>query len=272
MLRIEWPSGLVTTLSNVTPNQFLALEELPLGTPIIRVNGQFSSSNRFDIPATNSATLTLSTSYTNAELYYTLDGGDPAFATAYTGPVSGITNSLLVRAFAFDTASGDYQEAVPVQIIFVPLYPLIISTPGGGSVATDLGAGPFLSNTLVTLAAAASNGWTFVRWSGDASGSNPNLTLLMDRPRSVQAIFGTPLTNTIVPNNFGVILRQPDQTLYEFGQAVRLTAVATNPGKYFTQWGLAGAGLFINPLRWVVTNATQTFGRPSRPCRPTPSP
>jgi hypothetical protein len=245
----------------------LVAREAPFGTPVVLVNGRYSPSNYFTIPGTNSVTVTLQTSFTNGELYYTLDGTDPAFAEPrYSASITNIITTVTVRAFAYDLESGATHYADPVVIEMPSVFPLAASSPGGGSVSVHPPGGVQVSNASVTLTANASNGWTFVRWSGDVSATNNPLDLVVNRPlTNVLAIFGTPLFTTNIPAtpvSFGTTLRQPEQTLYEFGQSVRLTAVPTNsttPGKFFIQWGQAASGIFTNPLRWTVTSPTQTI-------------
>src|SRR5262249_31932551 len=61
-LTIEWPSGLVMVMTNVAPNQFTNVLELPPGKPIIRVNGNFSPSNQFSYITHDPVTVTIDSS------------------------------------------------------------------------------------------------------------------------------------------------------------------------------------------------------------------
>ena len=90
-----------------------------------------------------------------------------------------------------------------------------------------------------------------MNWSGDASGTNTNTTVVMDGPKSVQAVFGTSLTTS----GAGLVQVQPALALYPYGSTVRLTAVPTNSTTYFRQWGGAANGQFVSPLDFVITNA-----------------
>jgi hypothetical protein len=60
----------------------------------------------------------------------------------------------------------------------------------------------YLEGTEVTLTAAPDNGWTFVEWSGDCSGSEPSCDVVMDSDKTVSATFSEdtappPLTYTL---------------------------------------------------------------------------
>jgi uncharacterized repeat protein (TIGR02543 family) len=149
-------------------------------------------------------------------------------------------------------------QPATVTAIFgaVPRYWLSASTPGGGTVAFSPTNNPFLSNSVVTLTAATTNaGWTFLGWTGDATGTNPVVNVTMDRVRNVQAVFGTALTTT--PIGSGSIQRLPPTAPYPYASTVRLSAVP-NAGNYFRFWGGSASGLSNSPLSFVVTNANPT--------------
>ena len=104
----------------------------------------------------------------------------------WTGDVTGSQNPVSVTM-----NSPRSVEAVFVQTA----YPLTASTAGGGSVTVN---GQVISpatfypiGSVVTLSATASNGWSFMGWEGDASGTNNSLSLTMNQTNNVQAIFGT---------------------------------------------------------------------------------
>ena len=81
----------------------------------------------------------------------------------------------------------------------------------------------------------------------------------MDRPRSVQAIFGTSLS--LFTNGSGQVLLSPRNGPYPFGSTVQLTALPSL-GCYFFGWAGAASG-FANPLFVTATNGagiTALFG------------
>jgi hypothetical protein len=114
------------------------------------------------------------------------------------------------------------------------------------------GGNLYLSDTVVTLTAMPSNGWSFASWTGDSSGTTNVTTVVMDQPRAVQALFGTSLT--LFTNGSGQVLLNPPAGPYLFGSTVQLTA-SPSPGYYFFGWANAPSG-FANPLRFTVTNDT----------------
>ena len=198
-----------------------------------------------------------------AEIYYTLDGSKPDFtALPYAGAFT-LTNSATIRAIAYNFAYTDWAEAAPIQVRVWETYPLSATTPGGGSVSITPdpydGGNRYLSNTVVTLTATPSNGWSFLYWTGDSAATTSVATVLMDQPRTVQAIFGTP--TTLFTNGSGRVLMNPPTGPYPFGSTIQLTALPS-PSYYFFGWADAATG-FANPLLLTVTNAngiTALFG------------
>jgi hypothetical protein len=145
-----------------------------------------------------------------------------------------------------------------VQAVFeeLPTYPLQVSTEGGGSFSIT--PDPFsesnlyISNTVVTLTATPANGWVFVNWTGDSTDTTNVTTVLMDQPRTVQAVFGTSLN--LFTNGSGQVRLSPPSGPYPFGSPVQLTALPS-PGYYFFGWTNTVGG-FANPLLFTVTDAT----------------
>ena len=289
----------------------------------------------------NSTRVTMSSTFgPNAAIYYTLDGSQPDFtALPYSGAFT-LTNSATLRAIAYNFAYTAWAEAAPisvqiwttyplsagvsgggtvsispapyagtnfyrnntlvtltatpsngwsfvgwtgdstdtnnvttvlmdgprvVQAVFEAwaIYPLSVSTPGGGSVsvfpAPYAGGNLYLSNTPVTLTATPSNGWSFVGWTGDSTDTTSVATIVMDQPRAVRALFGTSLN--LFTNGNGHVLLDPPVGPYLFGSSVQLTAVAA-PGSHFFGWSGAVGG-FANPILFNVTDAsgiTALFG------------
>ncbi|MCU0782511.1 MAG: chitobiase/beta-hexosaminidase C-terminal domain-containing protein [Verrucomicrobia bacterium] len=198
-----------------------------------------------------------------AAIYFTLDGSSPDFTDIpYTGPFT-LTSSATIRAIAYNAAYTDSAEAAPITVQIAPTYPLAASTPGGGSVSVSPAAysdgNRYVSNTVVTLTATPASGWSFLHWTGDSSETTNVTTVLMDRPRAVQAVFGTSLN--LFTNGNGQLLLNPATGPYAFGSTVQLTALPA-PGAYFFGWAGAASG-FSNPLFITATNAsglTALFG------------
>jgi hypothetical protein len=216
------------------------------GTPLVLLNGQFYSNNV--VQTTNGATfqVTLQSKFPNAAIFYSTDGSNPNAGEIYSGPFT-VTAPFLIRAMAFNEDFSQFAEADRVVS-------LSVTNGGGGNVAVSVEFDSATGAPKATLTAAPLSGWSLMNWSGDGSGTNTSLMLAMGGPRSVGAIFGTSLT----ASGSGLVQQQPALALYSYGSTVRLTAVPTNSTTYFRQWSGAASGQFVNPLNFVITNATQT--------------
>jgi uncharacterized delta-60 repeat protein len=137
---------------------------------------------------------------------------------------------------------------------FAPLT-LLAVTAGGGTIAANP-ASNYVQDSTVGLTAQPQSGWTFLNWMGDASGTNPQASVTMDRPKEVQAVFGTECKTTVLGQ--GAVVRNFGTGLVPFGGVVRLTAIP-QPGYYLGLWGGAASSQ-VNPLDFTVTNATPTVG------------
>jgi len=225
--------------------------QVPVGTPVALVNGQYSPSNSFAIAVTNTIQVSLQTTFANGYIFYTTDGTEPDFtADAYSGPFT-LAQSSVIWAIAYTSDGTAYSEADPVTISVVPVYNLTNTTPGGGSVAFNPPGGTYLSNTVVTCTATASNGWTFMGWSGlTASLSNP-VSVTVNDSTSLTAIFGTTIsTSTNVAG--ATVALWPAVGSYAYGSTVRFVAVPP-VGKSFARWFNVFTGPTNNPFNYVVT-------------------
>ncbi len=230
-------------------------------SPTVQVNGVLIGGG--GVTRTNSATISL-TATTNMypRLHYTLDGSEPDFTSPqYSSPFV-TSNGATIRAIAYNNLVTDEYEAATVALKIIPTYPLNVSN-GGGSVAInpspDLNANFYLSNTLVTLNATASSGWSFTHWTGAVNSADSTINLLMDQARTLQAVFVTTLN--LFTNGNGYIVTEPPTGTFPYGSTVTLTGVAGTPS-YFFGWAGYLSG-FVNPLKIVVTNSsgiTALFG------------
>lgn len=242
----------------------LGVTEIPVGTPVTRINGQYSPSNSFVFQSVTPVAVSITlTSTWNGPIHYTLDGSTPDFGSALYDPENPpqVVPPATVKAIAYLDDSYiaselyvDYSEVVSTRLDYVPLYALNLSTPGGGTVAMTPAAPTFASNSIVTISATNLPGWTFLGWQGDVTGTNATVTVTMNSNVTAQAIFGTPLTTSMTGS--GSIAHTPALSLYPYGSTVRLTAL---PGasRYLSLWDGALSGS-ISPRDLVMTNANPT--------------
>lgn len=229
--------------------------------PTVQVNGVLIGGG--SVTRTNSAIITLTATTNNyTKLHYTLDGSPPNFASPLYTSAFVTSNSATIRALAYNSLVNDQAEAAPVMLQVIPTYPLTTNGPGGSIAVTpsaNILPNNYLSNTIVTLTATSSNGWTFLYWTGAVNSATSVINVLMDQPRAVQAVFGTTLN--LFTNGNGGIVTDPPNGPFPYGSSVTLTALpgATN---YFFGWAGLLTG-FANPVKLTVNNAsgiTALFG------------
>src|SRR5207253_2818460 len=104
-------------------------------------------------------------------------------------------------------------------------YALNVTTSGSGSVVKNPDQASYDHGTAVSLTAVPDTGWSFVGWSGDTTSSANPLSLVMTRDRSLIATFAINhyLLDVTTAGN-GSVTKSPDQSSYDFGTLVTLTA------------------------------------------------
>lgn len=113
----------------------------------------------------------------------------------------------------------------------------------------------FSSGSTVTLTAVANEGYTFLSWGGDASGTSPTTSIVVDGTKNVTVNFKSTqpcfsLDSAVSPINAGIIKQTPlpncTTTLYITGTVVTLSVVP-NPGFGLLTWS-GDANGSANPL------------------------
>ncbi len=240
----------------VVSNSVNSVTSAPANLKVIYVlafgNGQPLTNSQHSF--VDSVSIQLQTLLTNGTLFYTLDGSTPSFASPqYLGPFQ-VNQSSFLRVVTYSADFFQFYEADAIALIIIPTYTITATTPGGGSISFNPTNSSYASNTLVTVTATPTNGWTFMAWQGDASGTNPVVNLLMNTNKLVQAIFGTTLGTTVAGS--GAVTVIPSVPLYPYGTLVQLYATPQT-GNYFALWGNAASGS-SNPLNFTVNSANPT--------------
>ena len=143
----------------------------------------------------------------------------------WSGDASGTTATVSV------TMTGNKS----VTAAFTKIYTLTaVANPTAGGTIAPTGA-TYDSGAIVTLTATASAGYRFDHWSGDASGTQPNIDITMSANRSVTATFVKiwTLTTSVVPVSAGSI--SPASGTFDDGTVVTFTATPAT-GFRFDHW------------------------------------
>ena len=220
-----------------------------IGMPALLVNNEFILQG--PVLRGDEVEVRFYSSFTNGTIVYSLDGTTPN--RRYEGPFR-VSRSSRIQAQAF---SEDFLEQVAmeeIELLIVPSFRIQATTDGGGTVTVMPAQDRYLSNTVVTLIATPTNGWNFLGWAGDFSGTNQTNVLHVDRNRCGKAVFGTTLTLTNAGP--GRIELEPNLPVYPYGATVRLTALPDN-GNQFLSWGGAVSGA-VNPSILQITKTNPT--------------
>lgn len=240
--------------TNLVPVETLTIGErsrtAPVGMPSLTVDDVFVITG----PETrgDQAVLKLSTTFTNGILVYSLDGKDPNLF--YEGPIT-INSPVTVRAWAFSEDQAQLVELDPIEVRVYKTFLFTAITPGAGQIFLAPLKDRYFSNEVVTVTAVASNGWNFIGWHGDFTGTNETLKVNVTENLCVEGIFGTPV---ILTNSGGGILdAEGGLPLYPYASKIRITATAPE-GSNFVSWSGAVA-TSLNPLDYQITRPAPVF-------------
>jgi hypothetical protein len=157
---------------------------------------------------------------------------------SWSGAVGGSANPVSV------TMGGDRTVTATFAI---NSYTLSTPVAGSGAVVRQPDQATYAHGTVVSLTPQPAPGWHFTGWSGDTSGTAQPLELVMTGPRSVTASFAINVyTLGLTTSGNGVVLESPDQTTYDHGTVVTLTA-QPGPNWHFEAWSDDVSGT-ENPL------------------------
>ncbi len=167
-------------------------------------------------------------SYTYGESVQLTATSDPGWTfSAWSGALSGNANPVNILM--------DEDKAV-TAIFLQDTYTLTVNTIGSGTVTKNPDQAAYVYGNLVQLTAVPAAGWRFTGWSGDLSGSASPADLTMNGNKTVTATFTRiqhTLTVTVVGS--GSVTKVPDQSAYDEGATVQLTA-APAAGWTFSGW------------------------------------
>ncbi len=150
------------------------------------------------------------------------------------------TKGMLDEVRLFNTALTAEQILAIYAEGNTDYYDLTVAATTNGSVELSPAGGTYPGGTVVTLTAAADDGYHFESWGGDLSGSDIVTTLTMDADKNVSATFAVggqqfKLSITQDGDGVGYVARSTADTLLDQGTEVTLTAVAVD-GNVFAGW------------------------------------
>ena len=182
---------------------------------------------------------------------------DPPFAgTVVSNPNQTVVDkgtSFSLKAFAnegwiFNSWSGDMSSTVnPLSLSLdsdktiianfsAKSYPLAIEVNGHGTVSEEIIALPkadeYVHGTIVKLTAEPDEGWIFVEWNGDASGTDNSIIIEVLEKKNITVIFSQ-ISEEFM---FGADLSYVNQIL-DYGGIYKFNNVITDPYSIFSELG-----------------------------------
>ena len=161
---------------------------------------------------------------------------NPGFALALWG---GVGTGQPKREWILKVTTATPKVTALFQALSTDKAVLTAQSTLGGRVTQSAVDGIYTKGTSVVLTPVADAGYEFTNWSGDASGSENPLTVVLDSSKAVKAGFrkvgvaSYPVTVAITGP--GTVRRIPDLGAYEAGFEVELVAEPTG-GSLFAGW------------------------------------
>jgi len=133
-----------------------------------------------------------------------------------------------------------------------------INPPGRGKVEVEPAQPTYHLGDEVSLTPIPNPGWSFLSWTGDASGTANPLTITIANNTSITANFTQDEYSLVVlnePSDKGSVSISPSKPVYYYGDEVILTASTTLTGWRFTEWSGDATGT-DNPLIFTIQGNT----------------
>ncbi len=140
--------------------------------------------------------------------------------------------------YTISVASEDDEDGVTVSVLEeVVQYELTIYAEEGGTTDPEPGTYTYEEGTEVELTASPNEGWFFVEWAGDETGTDTTIEITMDHDKEVTAHFEELeyYELTVNVDGEGAVEVDPEQDEYEEGTEVELKAFPEE-GWYFDRW------------------------------------
>jgi len=137
-----------------------------------------------------------------------------------------------------------------------------VSPQNAGNVVLNPAGGVYTAGTQVQIVATPNSGWVFSSWSGDITGNQNPITIIIDSNKTITANFIQQNTTqqymlsvSVNPQGSGVVDINPFKGSYTAGEEVQLTAIPNN-GYVFNNWS-GDINKTQNPVSIIMDNNKQ---------------
>ena len=224
--------------------------------PRLIVNGRESDTA---VKVGDRAAVRLLNRFDRGQIFYTTDGTRPSVTSQkYTGEFV-LDRSVVLRDLYLNEELTETLELPPIRLQVVPSFLLKSSVTGQGRVECSPQQDRYLQDEVVQIRAISVDGWRWVRWEGDLSGTGLQAPLTMTASRAVHAVFEPiPRHALSVEARGGMVT---GGGTYFQSQQANLKAIASD-GWEFLGWSGDHVGLEPN-LSWEVKSPAHlvaTFG------------
>ena len=114
-------------------------------------------------------------------------------------------------------------------------YSVTTTTTGSGNIDTAPSKGDYHYGDTVTFTAEPSDGYYFVRWTGDYTGTENAFQKIITGDFAVEAVFSPYEYAIEIGTNHGQVVFDPQKTVYHYNDTVEITAIAEENYR-FTSW------------------------------------
>jgi hypothetical protein len=224
-----------------------SLAQAPAPSVVIKASGRIVTN---EVTLTDVADIELFTDLPEGQIFYTLDGSEPSFASSRYDSSFRLTSSATLWAIAY---SGDFSQtastAARIDIVHY-FYLFILPDPA----YSDPPGGFYPENTVVKVTAVDKNGWIFSRWAGSVNSTNREIEVVLDSQKVLTTVVKGEIKTFTTPGGKIVL----STNMVESGGTISVQAVPDD-GYYFAAWGKGLVGN-QNPTELFVRGPVLSVG------------